>query len=413
MDIISGLFNLPLTNAAQPIENSNNLSKSSILSLQNSVPEELELNAEDFSIEAFILPLTGKMMPEEMLPAFECCLEQSIANSLNVTEGKDLSLDEPQDKAIVTLSPLFIFAENDIKLYFNADNINPSHMTENKFLENEKLNASVPLSSIVTDEMINNKENIELIDEHQTKENIELMDPINLSLSALNAQIEKPEEMLNKTFIDDNTEQLKTVTTEETVIRVNHSSLQQETLSNDFLQENPDKNSNANENNIQHNITLENTMSKLNETEGEFKNLLTKEQVIHSKHFDQELSHKIQVMIKADENLAKVNIDPPELGSIEIKIRQEADKTHITFHTSLDQTRDLIESSIFKLRSQMSSQGLYLGDVNVSSGQTGQEQRQMHKNPLSTASLFAQNQNQEIELPLYTSSSEGQLDLYA
>lgn len=88
------------------------------------------------------------------------------------------------------------------------------------------------------------------------------------------------------------------------------------------------------------------------------------------------LYQKIQVMVNKNENTAKLVLDPPELGNIEIKLSRSDDKMQIAFITSLESTREIIESGIQKLRGEFENSGLTLGDVQVAHQEAKQEQNQ-------------------------------------
>ncbi len=131
--------------------------------------------------------------------------------------------------------------------------------------------------------------------------------------------------------------------------------------------------------------------------------------VIAKETFEQDLSEKIQLMVNAKENTATVNVEPAELGQIEIRIIQEADKTHIVFHAHLEQTQDLIESNLFKLRAQMEFQGLHLGDVSVFNGNSDNQQQYKMKNSYPTAHFSDTGDEQDKGIQR---ASLSMLDLY-
>ncbi len=100
------------------------------------------------------------------------------------------------------------------------------------------------------------------------------------------------------------------------------------------------------------------------------------EQMIKRETFEQDLSQKLQLMLNAQENSAKFDISPADLGKIEIKIVQDVDKTHITFLASSHETQELIESSLQRLKEQVEMHGLNLGNVTVSHGDAQRQQEQ-------------------------------------
>ncbi|MCS5708604.1 flagellar hook-length control protein FliK [Candidatus Berkiella cookevillensis] len=77
------------------------------------------------------------------------------------------------------------------------------------------------------------------------------------------------------------------------------------------------------------------------------------------------LFDKIFLMINKNENSAKLIIDPPELGALEIKISQREGATHIVFNAQSIAAKDAIEAQINDLREIFGQEGLNLGDVGV------------------------------------------------
>jgi len=87
-----------------------------------------------------------------------------------------------------------------------------------------------------------------------------------------------------------------------------------------------------------------------------------------SQIFEQKLMDNVNWMVRRNENATQIQIDPPELGKIEISIEQNDDKTDIRFYAQIDQTRQLIENTLDKLKLQFAQSGMELGQVDVNSG---------------------------------------------
>ncbi len=139
----------------------------------------------------------------------------------------------------------------------------------------------------------------------------------------------------------------------------------------------------------------------------------TPERVVSRENFSKDLTENIQLMINANDNSAQVDINPPELGKIEIKIVQEADKMHISFLASQQETQALIEASIDRLKTQVEMQGLNLGNVTVSHGDANQ-QEQLAKQQRSFAR--AQEEAGAVDNTLTVlqyQAPKSMLDLYA
>ena len=85
--------------------------------------------------------------------------------------------------------------------------------------------------------------------------------------------------------------------------------------------------------------------------------------------FGDGLGEKLSLMLGSKVQSADIRLDPPNLGSIEIKIKVEGDKASVIFHSPHGAVRDAVSESIPRLREMLSEQGISLGDVTVSSGQ--------------------------------------------
>lgn len=78
-----------------------------------------------------------------------------------------------------------------------------------------------------------------------------------------------------------------------------------------------------------------------------------------------DLTNKIMLMISKNDQSANIQLDPPELGHLEIKIAHQDGATNIAFHTSTQLAKEAIESQINDLLFTFQEQGLDLGDVSV------------------------------------------------
>lgn len=87
------------------------------------------------------------------------------------------------------------------------------------------------------------------------------------------------------------------------------------------------------------------------------------------------LGERIQWMVGQNLQQAEIRLEPPELGTLEVKISVHRDQASLTFLTANSQVRDAVESAAMRLREMFSDIGLQLGDVNVSQESFAQHQR--------------------------------------
>lgn len=83
------------------------------------------------------------------------------------------------------------------------------------------------------------------------------------------------------------------------------------------------------------------------------------------------------VSMKADK--AHIQINPPELGPIDVTLKLNHDQVQVTFSAASPMAREAVENSLPRLATMLAASGLQLSDAQVSSGQSGdprQSQRQ-------------------------------------
>ncbi|MDA7085947.1 flagellar hook-length control protein FliK [Pseudomonas sp. SA3-5] len=90
-----------------------------------------------------------------------------------------------------------------------------------------------------------------------------------------------------------------------------------------------------------------------------------------------------RVMLLSSQNLksAEIQLDPAELGRLEVRISVNQEQTQVTFASAHAGVRDALEGQMHRLREMFTQQGMNLLDVNVSDqslgrGWQGQEQGQ-------------------------------------
>lgn len=88
----------------------------------------------------------------------------------------------------------------------------------------------------------------------------------------------------------------------------------------------------------------------------------------------QALGERMQWLVGQNLQQAEIRLDPPELGSLEVKIQIHKDTATISFVTPHAQVREAVEAATSRLREMLGDVGLNLGDVNVSQESFSQQQ---------------------------------------
>ena len=93
-------------------------------------------------------------------------------------------------------------------------------------------------------------------------------------------------------------------------------------------------------------------------------------------HWAQATGERVLWMVTQKLQTAEIQLDPPELGPLQVKVSVQHDQVSITFVSHSPQVRDALDQHALRLREMFEGQGLDLVDVDVSdqSFQQGQDQ---------------------------------------
>lgn len=129
------------------------------------------------------------------------------------------------------------------------------------------------------------------------------------------------------------------------------------------------------------------------------------------------MSHRVLWAIGEGIQKVELSVSPQDMGPINVHIRVENDKADIRFTAAHAQTRDVIESSIPKLRDMFSQQGLNLSQAQVfsqNSHDTRGRQPDANDNPASPNTRNGDTgEAQELELARPMTIRRGLVDDYA
>jgi flagellar hook-length control protein FliK len=84
--------------------------------------------------------------------------------------------------------------------------------------------------------------------------------------------------------------------------------------------------------------------------------------------FREQLASQIAVFIDHKQLSAQIQVNPPELGPVDVQIRINADQVEVDFFATQADARDAIENAIPRLREMLAEQGLSLGSAHVGTG---------------------------------------------
>ncbi|MFO8025412.1 flagellar hook-length control protein FliK [Thiohalophilus sp.] len=132
------------------------------------------------------------------------------------------------------------------------------------------------------------------------------------------------------------------------------------------------------------------------------------------------IGERIQWMVGQNMQKAEIRLEPPELGTLELRVTINRDQASLSITAANPQVRDAVEAAAPRLREMFGEVGLDLGDVNVSQ-ESFAEQQQTGDNPDGRGQGLARGEESEADSASTTEAGEtrlntntnGLLDLYA
>ena len=88
---------------------------------------------------------------------------------------------------------------------------------------------------------------------------------------------------------------------------------------------------------------------------------------INSPNWTQDFGSRVVWLAKNDQQVAQININPPQLGPIQITLTINGDQTTAAFASPHPEVRQAIQDSLPQLREMFSNAGISLGQANVGS----------------------------------------------
>jgi flagellar hook-length control protein FliK len=85
-------------------------------------------------------------------------------------------------------------------------------------------------------------------------------------------------------------------------------------------------------------------------------------------NFDTAVAERVRWLVERGNESAELRLDPPQLGSLGVRVRVEGDQASLLFTSGQAAVREALEASIPRLRELFAEAGLQLGDVDVGSG---------------------------------------------
>jgi len=131
----------------------------------------------------------------------------------------------------------------------------------------------------------------------------------------------------------------------------------------------------------------------------------------------QQLHEKIRWMVNARNSMAEIRLDPPELGSMQVRVNMTGDAASVSFVVQSQHAKDVLADTMPKLKEMLAEQGIALGESEVrkdNSSQNGEESGQQlaNNNGNGVSGQDVDDETQVIEQGV-TRALKGGIDFYA
>ncbi|WP_442961876.1 flagellar hook-length control protein FliK [Pseudoalteromonas sp. B131b] len=131
------------------------------------------------------------------------------------------------------------------------------------------------------------------------------------------------------------------------------------------------------------------------------------------------LQERVSSMLSINNKEAEIRLDPPEMGSMQIRIRSDAEQAQINFVVQNQQAKEALEQSLPRLREMLAQQGIELGDSSISYGDSKNETTEQNdddsKNGLVNKNIINEENADSGEAQLQSSRQQtsSAIDYYA
>ena len=89
-----------------------------------------------------------------------------------------------------------------------------------------------------------------------------------------------------------------------------------------------------------------------------------------------QFAEKIRWIVNARNSFAEIRLDPPDLGSVQVKVNMSGEAATVNFVVQSPQARDALDQALPRLREMLNQQGIELGQSSVQQDQQQQNGEQ-------------------------------------
>lgn len=116
------------------------------------------------------------------------------------------------------------------------------------------------------------------------------------------------------------------------------------------------------------------------------------------------IAERVAIMASQRITSAEIQLDPPELGQLQVRVSVNQEQTHVSFVSQHAVVREALDQTAFRLREMFTAEGLNLVDVDVS-GESFQQQREAQRQQRGDDYSGPQGEEPESQLQVVELSS--------
>ena len=94
---------------------------------------------------------------------------------------------------------------------------------------------------------------------------------------------------------------------------------------------------------------------------------------IYRKDFANAVKEKVMVMINQKIQQVEIQLDPPEMGNVHVRLNLQNEQAAVQFVVQNQQAKEALEQNMGKLRDMLSESGVDVGDANIEQRQPGEQ----------------------------------------
>ncbi|RJQ47385.1 MAG: flagellar hook-length control protein FliK [Gammaproteobacteria bacterium] len=136
---------------------------------------------------------------------------------------------------------------------------------------------------------------------------------------------------------------------------------------------------------------------------------------LEQRGWGESLGHRVLWMVRQEHQIAELQLNPPHLGPLELRVTVDQDEASVAFSTQHAMVRDALEAALPRLREMLGASGLTLGQVNISQQSFAEQRESRYGGNDYPRSAVRNGNNVTDETPSMglLRPSHGVIDLYA